>query len=224
MHYLRERQELLSREELKNFIDFHRTYGSKKLLKGAVHDWVRRFPEDREALWALAQAQTADGQLESAMAALRLLLTEEPDNSHYLMMAADVELALYQLQRSYLNHISNERILTLLARLLQVEADNPARVYRKISQVYVVDWDYVSSLRFLEQAAESASQGGNNGVASDVLWVEAAQTALKIEEFGKARSYLLKALAENPQNALASQLLQELPNRSMSLLELLAKD
>ena len=216
MHYLRERQEPLSREELKNLIAFHRTYGSRKILNGVVHDWVRRFPEDREALWALTQAQKADGQLESAMTTLRPLLRDEPNNPHYLLMAADLEWALYQLQRSYLSQASNKRALALLERLLEVEVDNKAKVYQKIAQVYAMDWDYVTSLRFLEQAAESDTQGEENGAASDVLWVEAAQTAIEIEEFGKARLYLLKALAQNPQNASAKQLLRELPMLDMS--------
>ena len=82
---------------------------------------------------------------------------------------------------------------------------------RKIAQVDAVDRDYVPSLRYLEQAAEYSAQGGKPSVASDVLWVEAAQTAIEMEEFGKAHSYLLKALAQNSQNPTARQLLHELP-------------
>jgi len=41
--------------------------------------------------------------------------------------------------------------------------------------------------------------------------VEAAQTAIEMEEFSKAHGYLLKALAQNPQNPSARQLLLELP-------------
>jgi tetratricopeptide (TPR) repeat protein len=115
------------------------------------------------------------------------------------------------MQQSYLNHASNKRILALLERLLEVEVDNKTRVYRKIAQVYATDRDYVTSLRLLEQAAESGTQSEKNGAASDVLWVEAAQTVIEIEEFGKARGFLLKALAQNPQNASAKQLLRELP-------------
>jgi hypothetical protein len=48
--YLNERQEPLSREELKDFTTFHRAYGANKILKAAVNEWIRRFPEDREAL------------------------------------------------------------------------------------------------------------------------------------------------------------------------------
>jgi hypothetical protein len=43
---------------------------------------------------------------------------------------------------------------------------------------------------------------------------------MEIDEFGKARGYLLKALAQNPQNSAASQLLRELPIRDTSFLEL----
>jgi tetratricopeptide (TPR) repeat protein len=164
-----------------------------------VHDWVHRFPEDREALWALAQAQKAEGQLESSMTTLMSLLNDEPNNPHYLVMVADLELSLYQSQRSYLNHASNKRTLVLLERLLEVEVDNQARVYRKIAQVYAIDRDYVTSLRFLEQAAESGTPGGRNGVASDVLWVEAGQTAIEIEEFGKAHAAIFsKPLPRTP--------------------------
>jgi spermidine synthase/tetratricopeptide (TPR) repeat protein len=211
LHYLRERQAPLSREELKNFTAFHRTYGSRKMLKVAVDDWVHRFPEDREALWALAQVQKADGQLESAVTTLRPLLNDEPNNPHYLEMAADLEMSLYQSKLSYLNHASNKRSLALLERLLEVEVDDKARVYRKIAHVYAMDRDYVTSLTFLERAAESGTQGEKNAAASDALWIEAAQTAIEIQEFGKARRYLLKALAQSPQNAAARQFLQELP-------------
>jgi tetratricopeptide (TPR) repeat protein len=126
-------------------------------------------------------------------------------------MAADLEFSFYQSQRSYLNHVSTKRTLALLERLLQVDVDNKARVYRKIAQVYAVDRDYVISLRYLEEAAEYGAQAGENGVAADVLWVEAAQMAVEMEELDKARGYLLKALAQNPQNSSARQLLRELP-------------
>jgi tetratricopeptide (TPR) repeat protein len=211
MSYLSERQEALSREELKNFTSFHRIHGTAKILKGAVNEWVRRFPEDREALWALVQAQNSDGQLESAITTLTPLLSDEPDNPDYLAMAADLEFSLYQSQRSYLNHVSNKRTLALLERLLKVDGDHKVRIYRKIAQVYAVDQNYATSLRYLEQAAEYGSQGEKHGVAADVLWVEAAQTAIEMEEFGKARGYLLKALGHNPQNSSARQLLRELP-------------
>jgi spermidine synthase len=215
MSYLNERQESLSRAELKDFTTFHRAYGANKILKAAVTEWIRRFPEDREALWALAQTQKAEGQLESAMATLMPLLQDEPDNPDYLGMAADLELSLYVSQRSYLNHVSNERTLAFLERLLAVNVDDRARVYRKIAQVYAVDRDYVTSLRYLEQAAEYTAQGGKPSVAADVLWVEAAQTAIEMEEFGKAHDYLLKALAQNPLNPIARQLLGELPMLGM---------
>jgi tetratricopeptide (TPR) repeat protein len=216
MSYLSERQEPLSREELKNFTSFHRIHGTAKILKGAVNEWVRRFPEDREALWALVQAQNSDGQLESAIATLTPLLSDEPDNPDYLTMAADLEFSLYQSQRSYLNHVSNKRTLALLERLLKVQVDNKAKVYRKIAQVYAVDRDYATSLRYLEQAAEYGTQSEKHGVAGDVLWVEAAQTAVEMEEFGKAYGYLFKALGQNPQNPTASQLLRELQNLGIS--------
>jgi predicted Zn-dependent protease len=67
-----------------------------------------------------------------------------------------------------------------------------------------------SRVRYLKQAAESASQGEKKDVAADVLWVEAAQMAIEMEEFGKAHGYLLKALALNPQNPSARQLLRDL--------------
>jgi spermidine synthase len=211
MSYLSQRNELLSREELKNFTVFHRAHGTAKILKGAVNEWVRRFPDDREALWTLVQAQKADGQLESAITTLTPLLNDELNNRDYLAMAADLEFALYQSQRSYLNHVNNKRTLALLERLLEVEVDDKAGVYRKIAQVYAVDRNYATSLRYLEQAAEYAAQHEKHGVAADGLWVEAAQTAIEMEEFGRARGYLLKALGQNPQNPAARQLLRELP-------------
>jgi tetratricopeptide (TPR) repeat protein len=198
-------------EELNNLTAFHRGYGATNLLKGAVNEWVRRFPEDRQALWALVQAQKASGQFESALTALTPLLHESPNNSDYLAMAADLELSLYLSQRSYLNHASNQPTLALLERLLEVESERKARVYRKIAQVYAVDRDYVRALRYLEQAAEHGAQGQEDGVAADTLWVEAAQTAIEMEDFGKAHGYLVKALAQNPQNTTARQLLRKLP-------------
>jgi tetratricopeptide (TPR) repeat protein len=149
------------------------------------------------------------------MATLMPLLKDEPDNPDYLGMAADVELSLYVSQRSYLNHVSNERTLAFLERLLAVDVNDRARIYRKISQVYAVDRDYVTSLRYLEQAAEYSAQGGKHDANADALWVEAAQMAIEIEDFGKAHSYLLKALAQNPLNPTARQLSRELPMLSI---------
>jgi lipopolysaccharide biosynthesis regulator YciM len=125
-------------------------------------------------------------------------------------MAADLEFAQYQSQRSYLNHVSNQRTLALLSRLLEVETEHKARIYRKIAQVYAVDRDYVRALRHLEHAAEHGAQGQENGVAADALWVEAAQTAVEMEDFGKAHGYLVKALAHNAENPAARQLLRDL--------------
>ena len=90
---LKERQALLSAEELNDLTGFHRGYGATNLLKGAVNEWLRRFPEDRQALWALVQAQKAAGQLDSAMTTLTPLLQEAPNNPDYLSMAADLELS-----------------------------------------------------------------------------------------------------------------------------------
>jgi tetratricopeptide (TPR) repeat protein len=211
MSYLRERKDALSREELKNFTAFHRTNGTKKILKGAVNEWVIRFPEDREALWQLVQVQQADGQMESALTTLTPLLNDEPGNPAYLMMAADLELSSYLTQRSYLNHTSNKRTLALLERLLEVDIDNKVRIYRKIAQVYAADRNYATSLGYLEQAAEYSIQNERNDITADALWVEAAAMAMEMEEFGKAHVYLRKALAQNPQNPSAKQLLRELP-------------
>jgi spermidine synthase len=216
MRYLKERQALLSAEELNDLTGFHRGYGATNLLKGAVNEWVRRFPEDRQALWALVQAQKAAGQLDSAMTTLTPLLQEAPNNPDYLSMAADLELSLYLSQRSYLNHVRNQRTLALLARLLEVETEHKARVYRKIAQVYAVDRDYVRALRHLEHAAERGAQDQENGVAADALWVEAAQTAVEMEDFGKAHGYLVKALAHNAENPAARRLLRDLPLLGMA--------
>jgi tetratricopeptide (TPR) repeat protein len=224
MHYLRKRNEPLSREELKNFTAFHHTYGAKKLLKGAVNEWVTRFPEDREALWQLVQVQQADGQLESAIATLTPLLNDEPDNPTYLMTAADLELSLYLAQRSYLNRVSNKTTLALLERLLEVDVDQKARIYRKIAQVYAVDRNYATALRYLERAAEFSIQNGQKGIAADALWVEAAETAMEMEEFERAHGYLHKALAQNPQNPSAAHLLRELSILDKFPLQLVNKD
>jgi predicted Zn-dependent protease len=222
--YLRERQAPLSREELKNLIAYHRAYGSKKLAAAVVTDWVRRFPEDKDALWALAQTQTADGQLEPAMHTLRQLLREEPDNPHYLLMAADVELAYYQSQRSYLNGVSNQQTLALLQRLLALEVEDKAGVYRKMAHVHALDREYATALRLIEQAAELGLQKTAHAVSSDVLWVEAAQMAIELEDFGKARHYLTRALTQNPQNATARELMRGLPTHDMSRVERVAKE
>jgi hypothetical protein len=65
------------------------------------------------------------------MATLVPLLKDEPDNPDYLGMAADMELSLYVSHRSYLNHVSNERILAFMERLLAVDVNDRARVYPK---------------------------------------------------------------------------------------------
>lgn len=118
-------------------------------------------------------------------------------------MAADLELSLYLSQRSYLNQVSNQPTLDLLGRLLEVEGEPKAKVYRKVAQVYAVDRDYVRALRYLEVAAEHDGQEQENNVAADSLWLEAAQTAVEMEDLGKAHGYLARALAQNPQNRAA---------------------
>jgi tetratricopeptide (TPR) repeat protein len=119
-------------------------------------------------------------------------------------------------QRSYLNHVSKQCTLALLERLLEVETEHKARIYRKIAQVYAVDRDYVRALRHLEHAAERGAQGQENGVAADALWGEAVRTAVELEDFGKAHGYLVKVLAHNAENPAARQLLRDLPLLGMA--------
>jgi hypothetical protein len=71
-------------------------------------------------------------------------------------------------------------------------------------------------MRYLEQAVEHGAQDQDNGIAADALWVEAAQTAVEMEDFSKAHGYLVKALAHNAENPAARQLLRDLPLLGMA--------
>jgi len=171
---------------------------------------VRRYPQDPEALWALVRAEKAEEKIESAIATLEPLINEEPNNLDYLEAAAELEIARYLKNRSYLNHFSPEKALAYLQRLLELGVEHRARIHRKIAYVYAADRNYITALNYLERAAEYAMQEGRDELQADRLWVEAAEMAIEMGDVTKALGYIRKALAHNPENRVAKNLLKQL--------------
>jgi tetratricopeptide (TPR) repeat protein len=83
------------------------------------------------------------------------------------------------------------------------------RVYRKIAQVHEADRDYRAAIDYLEKAASYAEK--NKGeFQPDILWLEAANMAMEMDDTKIAFVYFRKALAYNPENLLARRGLEQL--------------
>jgi tetratricopeptide (TPR) repeat protein len=106
--------------------------------------------------------------------------------------------------------MSYEKGLAYLRRLVDLGVDHKARIYRKIAHVYTVDRNYPKALTYLEAAAEHAAKQGSNELPADHLWVEAAATAVEMDDLQKAMTYVRKALGHNPRNRVARGLLEQL--------------
>ncbi|MGH8059824.1 MAG: tetratricopeptide repeat protein, partial [Candidatus Entotheonellia bacterium] len=159
---------------------------------------------------ALVRAEQAEGKIDSALSNVELLLREDPTKREYLETAADLEIARYLGNRSYLNELGPQKGLAYLHRLLESGGESQAQVYRKIAYVYVAERDYQTALSYLEQAAERATQEGKEAFPADHLWIEAAEIALRMPELQKAQDYARKALASNSTSHAAKRILQQL--------------
>ncbi|MBI3327060.1 MAG: fused MFS/spermidine synthase [Nitrospinae bacterium] len=208
--YLERGNRPLSRHAFKDLVEFHRQYRGTSVFRAILNEWVRRYPQDPEALWALVRAEKAEGKSESALSKLELLISEEPHNLDYLEAAAELEIARYLQNRSYLNHISHAKALDYLHRLVELGVDHKARVYQKIAHVYVADRNLGTALSYLEKAAEYATEEGRDELQADHLWVQAAETAVEMEDLTRALAAVRKALAHNPGNRVAKRMLQQL--------------
>lgn len=208
--YLQGRDQPLSSDELKDLVRYHHAYGGKRASRVFLSEWTRRYPRDPEALWALVRAEQAEGKIDSALSNVELLLREDPTKREYLETAADLEIARYLGNRSYLNEFGPQKGLAYLHRLLESGGESQAQVYRKIAYVYVAERDYQTALSYLEQAAERATQEGKEAFPADHLWIEAAEIALRMPELQKAQDYARKALASNSTSHAAKRILQQL--------------
>jgi tetratricopeptide (TPR) repeat protein len=106
-----------------------------------------------------------------------------------------------------LNHHVPERALAYLDRLAKLTEDRKERVYQKIAQVHTLSGNFPSALEYLERAAMTAR--GSGGPA-DSIWLEAAETALQMNDSTKALACVKAALVVNPNNGAARRMLQRL--------------
>lgn len=208
--YLQGRDQPLSHDELKDLVSYHHSFGGKRASRLFLSEWTRRYPQDPEALWALVRAEQAEGKIDSALSNVEVLLREDPTQREYLETAADLEVARYLANRSYLNELSPQKGLAYLHRLLDSSSESQAQVYRKIAYVFAAERDYQTALSYVERAAERAKQEEKNAFPAEQLWVEAAEFALRISDVQKALNYTRKALASNPESQAAKRILQQL--------------
>lgn len=207
--YLSERDRPLSRAELKDMAEFH-AKSESVIAPGLLTEWTKRFPEDPEALWALAQAQRNEAKLESAGLTMARLLEINSEQPEYLEAAADIEYELYWENQTYLTNTRPEKALTYYRRLVDLRTDSMARVQLKLAAVYEVVREYERALDTLEDAAGNAVMAGQKDVTLDEIWLAAAKVAGKMGDPALALTYAGKAVEHNPENKAAAQMLDEL--------------
>jgi predicted membrane-bound spermidine synthase len=202
----------LSASETRNITNYHFTFSPLTrfgLARYFVDLWLRQAPDDPEAHWTLARMEQQSGNLEAARKELEYLLKLRPDDAEYLEARAHVEFQTYLNERSILNHQGPEKALAYLHRLLDLKGNKKDRIYRKIAQVYAADRDYRLAIDYLEKAAAYA-QKDSGEFQPDILWLDAANIAMEMDDTKAALDYFRKALAHNPGNLAAKKGLEQL--------------
>ncbi|MGH7832419.1 MAG: fused MFS/spermidine synthase [Candidatus Binatia bacterium] len=202
--------DMLGAEETKEIALYHFSNGSLVDLGVArpfLDLWFQQRPNDPEARWLLARIEDRRGNSEGSLKEINSLLESDPNNRDYLDTAARLEFQKYLGQRSFLNYRVPERALAYLDRLAKLTADRKERVYQKIAQVHTLSGNFPSALEYLERAAMTAR--GSGGPA-DSIWLEAAETALQLNDSTKALACVKEALVVNPNNGAARRMLQKL--------------
>jgi predicted membrane-bound spermidine synthase/tetratricopeptide (TPR) repeat protein len=207
--YLKSRGRPLSASELKDMAQFH-TNNESNIAKGIIVEWARRFPADREALWALARTERAEDKLESARVTMTKLLEIAPGQPEYIEAAADIELQLYWEDQTYLTSVRPEKALAYYMRLLELGTDRRVQIRLKLARLYELVHDYRRSLDSLESAASDSIRDAKEGAETDAIWLAAAKIARKMGDIGLAVGYARSALKHNPENSGARVLLEEL--------------
>lgn len=183
--------------------------GRNGVVRAFVDLWLEKAPNDPEARWAMSRVHRQAGNLEGARRELNFVLKARPDHREYLEAAADLEFQIYLDNRSLLDAGRPDKALGYLSRALELEGDKKDKIYRKIAHIYESQRDYVAAIRFLERAAVYA-QAGKGELRPGLLWLEAADLALEIDDLKAAKSLLEKALAQNPNNPEARRSLRRL--------------
>jgi len=191
---------------------YHLTYGSLNsigLARSFVDLWLRQSPENPEAHWTKALVEERMGNPEVALKELHYLLRHYPDRQGYLEVAVRLELKAYSNHWSLVNSHTPERALTYLHRLLNLAHSKKDRIYHQIAQVHAADRDYQAAINYLEKAVNYTEKNSGE-LRPDLLWLEAADMALEMDDLGMAMNHVRKALAYNPENNLAKKRLEQL--------------
>jgi tetratricopeptide (TPR) repeat protein len=206
----RHRSDMVGADESKEIALYHFTNGSLVDLGVArpfLDLWFQQRPNDPEARWLLARLEDRLGNPGGSLKEIHALLESDPNNRDYLDAAARLEFQKYLGQRSFLNHHGPERALAYLDRLAKLTEDGRERVYQKIAQLHALSGNFPSALEYLERAAMTARSSGG---PADSIWVEAAETALQMNDSTKALACVKAALVVNPNNDAARRMLQRL--------------
>jgi spermidine synthase len=211
----RYRSEMLGAEESKEIALYHFSNGSLVdlgMVRPFLDVWLEERPNDPEARWLLARLEERAGNPGGSLREINSLLESDPNNRDYLDTAARLEFQKYLAERSFLNHHVPERVLAYLDRLEKLTEDRKERVYQKIAQVHALSGNLPSAVEYLERAAMTARGSGGG---ADSIWLEAAQTALQMNDSTKALACVKEALLANPNNGAARRMLQRLSEASL---------
>lgn len=207
--FLRERETALLRSEFKDMAEFHKESGGN-MASSFIVEWVRRFPNDQEALWALAQAEREEENLESADRILNRLLEMKPENLEYLEAAADVKYEIFRENQTFLSTTRPQKALAYYERLLNLDSTDRAMIYFKMARVYESFHEYQKAIDALKFASKEAVNDDETGATLDDIWLAAAKVAKKMENHSMAQAYARKALNHNQDNYEAANILKEL--------------
>jgi tetratricopeptide (TPR) repeat protein len=203
--YLRGRGKPLTPKEFENLVEFHsRTHGM--MAVPFLREWIRRYPDDQKAAWALSDVKMDAGDADGALSIVEELLRRSPKNPEYLERAASLSFDQFLGYRSYLTQGSPDKSLGFWKRLAEAAGgDKRTLAYQKIAEILANAGALDEAERYVEIAAAGARAG------ADRIWITGARMALDRGRRNLAAAYLDKALKLNPGNSTARSMRSNLP-------------
>lgn len=206
--WLRSRGRPLSSPELGGLVDFHARY--RGVMAGLFADeWVRRFPDSPDALWALARLRMDLGDSEGALQAFERLAALRPRVARYLEAAADLCLERFLSQRSFLTEAVPERCVGYLLKLADASAGaKRVQAVLRAAEIYANTGSLEKAESYVARAA-----GQTRGPEAAGVWLAGARMAWDRGRRDLAVGCIDKALAADPRSEPALALRRRLRAR-----------
>jgi len=199
----------LNAEEAKDIANYHFKTSAPDWARPFVEVWMRQSPNDPEAWWASVRLEANRGNKQVALQELSRLISMQPDRREYVELAARLAAEEFADSQSFINPASPDKALTYLSRLAAFDLDGKDKVFQRMAEIYAASGNYGSAADFFDRAATFAQAKRAYADASR-LWLEASDIAAKANDIKAVEAYVRRALAVDPQNAVAKSKLKRL--------------